>query len=221
MKNFYISLLLLGFFAFMPQITKADLIRTPQQQETYEQWLKKVELDLKCVQEKKSKLFPKYMGPVIRLKAYDRYKHNWDTGRQYPPLFNLLGNTRRLYLREGTKNRYFIDEKAFEKESFMPDTLEIDGNFNKDLPVSYRSEYFEMGLHKNCREYIGLIKKGNTDVYYFADVTEVPPNSYLKYLPKSETFKVIVPTDENYKEIVKKHKAKLEQAINKEKQGSN
>ena len=44
MKNFYISLLLFGFLVFVPQIVKADLIRAPQQQETYEQWLKKVEV---------------------------------------------------------------------------------------------------------------------------------------------------------------------------------
>ena len=82
-----------------------------------------------------------------------------------------------------TDNQYFIFIETPKKEDVVVSNL----------------------LYSNCHEYIGI--KDNLD-FYVADITEVPYNSLLQYLPERKILKVISPNDNNYNTIYEKYKEK-------------
>lgn len=74
------------------------------------------------------------------------------------------------------------------------------------------------GFAYDCKEYIILrsrkfVEEGKfkveRDISSIYDVTDVPPGSYLKFIPKTEEFQVLPPTAESYKEIIKSQEERL------------
>lgn len=143
--------------------------------------------DEECIIDKKKKLSKKYKGPNLAIEL------------------NSINYPTSSYIRLG--NRYFIDLKTFDKEK-CNNGKPWENNFEQDL------KKYERGFYVNCREYIKFNKKQDESLgeitTFFVDVTEVPPDSYLKYQPKKKTFKVISPTDKNYDSVIKKHKEDID-----------
>ena len=152
---------------------------------------------LECLGKKKSKLSQKYFGKDIKLKSCDKYKSKQDTNDFY---YNIcFGIIDFLVM---TENQYFIyGDELTEEYSEQENTGKI---------LLGRSSS-PNGYHNNCHEYIRFSifdTKSKLNTKYFADVTNVPENSYLQYISEKETLKVISPGDENYQNIAKKYKEK-------------
>ncbi|MBO4707655.1 MAG: hypothetical protein J5594_03760 [Elusimicrobiaceae bacterium] len=163
---------------------------------------------LECLGKKKSKLSQKYLGKDIRLKSCNKYKTNDDTEDFYYKLCS--GETYFPVVSGLTENQYFIYGDNLAEEYF--------GQENAEKILLGKSSS-PKGYHNNCHEYIPFSffdTKSKSKIEYFADITNVPPNSYLEYIPGNETLRVIAPADDNYADIAKKYEEKQEK---KNKQG--
>ncbi len=135
-----------------------------------------------CLGKKKSKLPQKYSGKDIKLKSCDDYKNSDDENNFY---YKLCSGSIDFSIM--TKNHYFI-------ETFREGSKPHNEAMVRDIDTVLGSK--KTSRHNNCHEYINFGK-------YFADITNVPQGSYLKYLPDNDVLKVISPVDEDYKNIVK------------------
>lgn len=139
--------------------------------------------------------------------------------------------------------------KKYAGPNIKLETIPYKGTINFRTPFDYPSTkilYF-CGLQNcynrvissvvnNCNEYVVLKTdnfqgfRGNRHVY---NITEVPPGSYLKYLPKTNELKILPPLEDlqqtlppiesKYKEIVKNqsYKAELEYKLAKKREFRN
>ena len=62
------------------------------------------------------------------------------------------------------------------------------------------SSYIEMS-NNACKEYIAIYIDKD-DIRYGYNVTNVPPGSYLKYIPQTQEVQVIPPSENSFKEII-------------------
>ncbi|MBO4707483.1 MAG: hypothetical protein J5594_02855 [Elusimicrobiaceae bacterium] len=173
---------------------------------------------LYCLYNKKSKLSQKYSGQDIKLESCDKYKQYSYKDHIYYPICG--GYTDSYY---GTRDvyDYFIYGDTVEELSFRYHLL------TQGLSTQNKKAVNEIimgngkigSLHGNCNEYIAITfldVKSKKHITYFADVTNVPPNSYLQYVPETKTLKVISPADKNYADIAKKYREKQKENAKEE-----
>ena len=73
---------------------------------------------------------------------------------------------------------------------------------------------YEYSQTIGCKEYIVIGPSWEeNNAYYVYDVTNVPPNSYLQYIPKKSEMKVLPPTDKENKNIVEKQIEEIKQTM--------
>lgn len=200
MKKLYISFILLfSFLAFVPQIAVGDLIIIPEKEEI-QKVKKQYEKDLLCINEKKAHLSEKYIGTNLKPENY----------KNIPYIFYDLHDHPGLYKTDlSSKKQYEVDIYLNELDNF-------------DNPIYFNRQKPNFGLIKqtslvyNCKEYVMLYSYSQpeggrvyTNITAY-DVTNVPPDSYLKYIPETKEFQVLPPTEESYKEIIESQKKQLE-----------
>ncbi|MBO4707145.1 MAG: hypothetical protein J5594_01110 [Elusimicrobiaceae bacterium] len=188
MKKLHINFVLLFVFViFVPCLVRADIARMPTREEmarhNKELQLAKEQSkkDIQCVLKRKADLSKEYKGPNLKMEKVT------------PHLMRGVDFS--------TKNTYYVDTY-----------LHVFGNYFDKYNRPISGLRMKPGLAYNCKEYIILnnrpmIENGqynfkeHTSVAY--DVTDVPPGSYLKYIPETEEFQILPPTEASYKEIMK------------------
>jgi len=184
MKKLYMGFVLLfGFLIFVPHIAAATRITLSPEQE--QEVKKQVQKNLNCLNERKAKLPVKYEGPNLKLTTIPRY-------------FGISN------ISTGTDIKYYIDSVAI---------AEINGR-NKDrfdeqqLKHMLSKKYTMKGgiLGEGCTEYIHICHNDGYAGFWAYDVTNVPPNSYLKYIPETSEMQVITPADKKYKKFMDEYK---------------
>ncbi len=173
---------------------------------------------LYCLYNKKSKLSQKYSGKDIKLESCDKYKQYSYKDHIYYP---ICGGYSDSYYGTRDVYDYFIYGDTVEGFSFRYHLLTEGISLQKNkVPNEIIIGNGKIGsLHGNCNEYIAidfLDIKSKKHITYFADVTDVPPNSYLQYVPENKTFKVTSPADKNYADIAKKYKEKQKENAKEE-----
>ncbi len=191
MKNFYMPLLLLGFLAFAPQVAKADL-RSPAGET---KWMKDK------IKEMADKGYYPYKGGFISkegiIKNFQNTKYRADILLCfYKKKLGLMqdyqnNNLELKEIPEGVtrmNNSFFYNFAYYVDPSGETEVKKIQGIEYKPLGAVHHGSVLI-----DCNEYITM---GNLGY----DVTGVPPQSYLKYIPETQEMQVLVPKDYVYRQ---------------------
>ncbi|MBR4682017.1 MAG: hypothetical protein IKP06_01750 [Elusimicrobiaceae bacterium] len=178
-KSLFFTLLFV-FLTFVLQLAVATQITLSPEEE--QKVRKQIQEKLNCLNEKKEKLPAKYEGPNLKLKSMPR---NFDVAN----------------ISTSTGMEYYIDSAA---------VVEI-GKKNKDtLPSKYilsKKYTTKRGVVSGeCAEYIQIHHIDGYAGFWAYEVTNVPPNSYLKYIPETSEMQVITPANEEYKKFITEYK---------------
>ncbi|MBO7605544.1 MAG: hypothetical protein J6S61_03660 [Elusimicrobiaceae bacterium] len=190
MKKLYMSFILLfAFVVFAPCFAEAD-VAIPPSPEEIARYNKELQLakeqnkkDIECLSEIKEDIPKEYKGPNLKIE------------KNIPQVFL------RYDIDSSTQNIYYVDTY-----------LHVFGNFFDKYNRPVFGLRMKIGQAYNCKEYILLNNRPVLEdgQYNFIehvpvayDITDVPPGSYLKYIPETEEFQVLPPTEESYKEIMK------------------
>lgn len=184
---------LFGFLTFVSQLAIATQVTLPPAEE--QKIRKQVQENLNCLNEKKTKLPAKYQGPNLKLRSIPR---NLDIAN----------------ISTATGTEYYIDSVA---------VVEINKK-NKDKFNEQQLKYIlsrkyiaEVGvLGRGCAEYIRIHHMDGYAGFWAYEVTNVPPNSYLKYIPETSEMQVITPADDEYKKFVAEYRQQ-EKSVKKQK----
>lgn len=102
-----------------------------------------------------------------------------------------------------TNIEYFIDPASFLKLGKPPAIKELEEKPYKTNSIA----------NAECSEYVIIPFTGYIPIVYY--VGDVPPNSYLKYIPETSEMQVITPTDKEYKKFMAEYKKQEKMQKNK------
>ncbi len=184
MKKLYIGFILLfGFLTFVPQVAVGDIpiILSPQEEQKLKEDKQK---SLTCLNEKKAKVPSKYEGPNLKLETIPNYKFQFSS--------------------PGTNMKYYIDPVGIVGVRTKNIHYRLP---EKRLKEVLKQNYVLTSIVQNCVEYITIHETNpSRENSYAYNVTNVPPNSYLKYIPETSEMQVITPTDKEYKKFMAEYK---------------
>lgn len=174
MKKFLVCFILLfTFLVFIPQVALADSVYIyPPSEKQIQEDKDRQSEELKCLYQKKSKLSPKYTGHNLRLEEIP----------YIDPYYSGLGQ------HPYTENKYYTSDK---KGTIMYGASFV-SNCEEYIFIMYKNYKKNINPY---RKYIGITPLG-------VNVTNVPPNYYLKYIPKANEIEVLATTEELRKELL-------------------
>ena len=162
MKKLYIGFILLfGFLTFVPQVVVGDIpiILSPQEEQKLKEGKQK---SLACLNEKKANIPAKYEGPNLKLETISQGKFQ--------------------FFSPGTNMKYYIDPIGIlEVRKKNIDYRQYYKHYETKLKEVLKQNYTLTSIVQNCVEYVTICETDPSRRNNYAyNVTNVPPNSYLK-----------------------------------------
>ena len=194
MKNFFIPLILLfGFTVYFPQFAQGGIIEPGARPLSEAEQDKANAEGISCLSKKKKQLSKDYTGPNLQFIEVPQ-EHFVDTvisvktDADGKTVLTPVDQAFARCLFTFTQNVYYIDASSIGMENMIVNP----------------------GKACGCREYLELFNKGIKE-YYGYDVTDVPPESYLKYIPETKEMQVLPPPAEKpERQIIKTAEEELE-----------
>ena len=207
MKIFCVSLFLLfGFMVYVPQAVGETIypVSKARQKEVNEE-------ELSCISQKKATLTKDYTGPNLKLIDVPQ-KHIYDT--MVSVTINENGEKIFTPIEQGsalctpTGNTYYIDVQSKQlRDLYNP---QINYNiYNSAKTKEKLADIVATGSKVcGCKEYVEVFKiiHGQYSGY---EVTDVPADSYLKYIPETQEMQVLPNTEKSRKQIVKSQEKQI------------